>query len=935
MTIASQLKPVAREDFIAGSVHSSPLYERDSQLWALKQLFGEVVGGRSRFAVVSGAVGTGKSELLSTFADQAIGAGAVSLCATASRAEQAVPYGVLAQLFRTAGLSPERNSEAWRLLHHGVTDPLTSTAGRQRSAQVFHGLCVALSDVIDRIPAPVLIGVDDAHYADTPSLQCLSNVVRRLRTSPVLLICNESGPVESADLLLRAEFPLEPQGRRLTLDLLSPRGVEALLAGHLGAATARLLAAECSAVSGGNPLLVRGIIEDNRVARTAASSALVVDAGFDQAVLGCLYRCGSSVLLVARQLALLDEPVGVEQLARFVGLDTEVVARALGALESTGLLAAGRFRHPRARLAVLGSMDAEERIQAHNRTARLLYEGGAPALVVARQLQAAGRFVSDCFVPVLHEAAEQAVAEGKVDQALEILLLAYRFAGDERLKAASVALLARIEWRTDPHTAHRRTPYLTAAAGAGLLSVEAALDCVSPLLWFGQVDSAQGILRQVADSAAAQNPEAAARAHGLWTWLGSLYPAVAELTGPPRLPGAPDPVPSVRVCRQTEAAGLLATLLSDGPTSDSAAEAEHILLSYLLDERSLPVLTSALIALVIGDQLAAAERWVDSLEQRSRALSAPVWCGLLSVVRAEIALRRGCPGEADSAARAALALVPGKSWGLALGVPLSILIRANTAMGRYDEAVRHLQTPVPGALFQTPLGMYYLQARGRYHLATGRPQAALQDFLTVGDRLRRWRQDSPALMPWRSDAAWALLREGNTVRARELAEEQLTLCGPDQARARAASLRVLAACGERAARPEVLEQALEELQRIDARLEQAHVLNDLGVARQELGQLVKGRLLMHRAQQLAEECGAALPAPAAAATSAAVSGRPAATLSDAELRVATLAADGHSNRQIANKLFVTVSTVEQHLTKVYRKLNVTRRTDIARELHAA
>ena len=51
-------------------------------------------------------------------------------------------------------------------------------------------------------------------------------------------------------------------------------------------------------------------------------------------------------------------------------------------------------------------------------------------------------------------------------------------------------------------------------------------------------------------------------------------------------------------------------------------------------------------------------------------------------------------------------------------------------------------------------------------------------------------------------------------------------------------------------------------------------------------------------------------------------------LSDAEQRVAALAADGYSNREISGKLFITVSTVEQHLTRIYRKLNVSRRDDL-------
>lgn len=55
-------------------------------------------------------------------------------------------------------------------------------------------------------------------------------------------------------------------------------------------------------------------------------------------------------------------------------------------------------------------------------------------------------------------------------------------------------------------------------------------------------------------------------------------------------------------------------------------------------------------------------------------------------------------------------------------------------------------------------------------------------------------------------------------------------------------------------------------------------------------------------------------------------------LSEAELRVAELAADGLTNREIAGRLFITVSTVEQHLTRVYRKLVVTRRVDLAESL---
>jgi DNA-binding CsgD family transcriptional regulator len=55
-------------------------------------------------------------------------------------------------------------------------------------------------------------------------------------------------------------------------------------------------------------------------------------------------------------------------------------------------------------------------------------------------------------------------------------------------------------------------------------------------------------------------------------------------------------------------------------------------------------------------------------------------------------------------------------------------------------------------------------------------------------------------------------------------------------------------------------------------------------------------------------------------------------LTDAERRVAALAAVGYANREIAGKLFVTLSTVEQHLTRIYRKLKVTSRADLPSSL---
>ncbi len=99
------------------------LLERDNQLAHLRRLFETTAekAGRGQVAVITGPVGSGKTELLHMFAEQAVGSGAALLTATASRAEQAMPLGVLDQLFRGAELPAEDARAVARLLKESVT----------------------------------------------------------------------------------------------------------------------------------------------------------------------------------------------------------------------------------------------------------------------------------------------------------------------------------------------------------------------------------------------------------------------------------------------------------------------------------------------------------------------------------------------------------------------------------------------------------------------------------------------------------------------------------------------------------------------------------------------------------------------------------------------------------------------------------------------
>jgi DNA-binding NarL/FixJ family response regulator len=135
---------------------------------------------------------------------------------------------------------------------------------------------------------------------------------------------------------------------------------------------------------------------------------------------------------------------------------------------------------------------------------------------------------------------------------------------------------------------------------------------------------------------------------------------------------------------------------------------------------------------------------------------------------------------------------------------------------------------------------------------------------------------------------------------------------------------------------ERLQEALAALEGAPPRLERIRVLVELGAALRRAHQRSQAGVHLREALRLASEGGVhALAAQARAELAAAGlrGGAPtragAGTLTASELRVARLAAAGHSNREIAQMLFVTVKAVEYHLSNTYRKLGIRRRSQLA------
>lgn len=920
------------------------LVERAEQLRSLEELLAECIRGKGRVAVVGGSVASGKTALLQAFTDLAVGAGALVLSATASRAEQTLPLGVIGQLLYSTDLRSETATKVAKLLDDGAMASWPNPAPevvRQATAPILHGLCMTLLGLAER--APLVIAVDDVHSADLLSLQCLSYLVRRLRTSRVLMVLTESTRLSPAYPLLHAELR-NPHCRRIQLEPLSRHGVAEILAGRADVSVAR--ADDYHALTGGNPLLLRALLDDCRQSGAPAPAGLaagdvVVGDAFNEAVLSCLYRYEPTTLQVARALAVVGEQVAPATLGRLLDLKTDVVERAIRLLNRAGLLQMGGFRHRAVRAAILAGMVSEERAASHGRVARLLHSDGAPAAVIARHLVLADRVDAAWMPGTLLAAAEQALTEGDPDHALTCLRMALAASVDQRQRAEITLMIARVRWRLNPSGVLRYLPELVAAVRDGHLTGRHAVVPVHYLLWHGRVDEATDVLAAQC-SARGLDPETRHELITTLMWLAYLFPEHTErvrshwrlLDQGEARPAAETP----SLCAST----ILTATVERGPHRDRVHMAEQVLQRKHLDDDAVGPIFAALSALVFADRLSTASAWCEPLLQEATARGAPTWQALLCAIRAEIAFRQGDLVAADDYAQRGLAAMPAAGWGAAIGSLLSTCVNTAVAAGKHDTAADYLNVPVPAAMYRTPFGLKYLHARGRYYLATDRVRSALSDFLACGETMTAWGLDLPALVPWRTDLAQAYLNLGRRRKSEELAREQLRQLGDGHDRLRGISLRVLAASAEPIKRLPLLREAVDLLQTSGARLELARAFADLGEALQQTGEPSRAQVMMRTAQQIAAQCQARTllrkltpgSGPSEAGPSATIRMPHRTTdLSDAERRVASLAALGHTNREIAGKLYLTVSTVEQHLTRVYRKLRVDRRTDLPQWLN--
>ncbi|MDX2681866.1 helix-turn-helix transcriptional regulator [Streptomyces soliscabiei] len=907
------------------------MVERMAPLADLEESLIASRGHAGRIVLLSGAVGMGKSELLHTFAKQA-SASCLYLGAVGHEHEREVPLGVVRQLVRDLRLPPPLHAQMTLLESLLAAGPTTSRNAVLLQTRVAHGLCDTLLRLTNT--SRLLIGVDDIQHADDASLACLLHLLPLVRSAPVMLVIVQPDG-GSRHPLLDEELRRHPHCRRVRITGLSPEGAVALTERRLGAEEARRLGPVYHSLCGGSPLLLRALLEDRHCRSAAcpggAPDGPYADEEFRHAVLACLRRHEAVVSGVARLLAALEDTSTPERLSRLLGTSTTAVRRALSQLEASGLTQGTGFRHPATREVILEDAPPDLISEAHTHAAQLLHQQGASSLLVARHLAAAGHVRDGWAHSALSDAAEAACLRDDLPFAVTCLELALGSADDPDVRALTAAKLIQLEWRINPAAVERRLDELVEAALGGRLPQVSAVSLVRSLLWFGRRREAVSLL----DLLSASERTCPLLLGQLHAWLRIRHPSI--LLRPSPVPGS-EPASGVQKTASGPAAvsadGLLSLTLRGGGGEATARTAEQTLSTCRLETTgNVDSVESALLTLLYTGRRDRAAHWSARYAAAVAARPTPTWQARITVIQAEIALRQGDLTTALHHVRSAVTLVPLRSWGLAVGWPISVLVLAASAMGAYEVAEEQLRFSVPEAMFDSWYGIHYLYARGHHHLAAKRLDAALGDFLACGEKASAWNMDLPMFVAWRSAAATAHLGLGHREEARRLVEEELARPGPAKSSPRGVALRLLADFAEPRRRVAILNNAV-TLQRLTGdRLELARSLAALGSAQRALGKAGPARQALHQALRLSEQCGAAplhrnlltddtdhAPEPPAEDAED--------PLTATQRRVASLASWGHSNREIAEKLCVTVSTVEQHLTRIYRKLNVTGRAKL-------
>ena len=908
---------------------------RDRELAAVDEFLARALTGPG-VLLLDGEAGAGKTTLWNAAVANATRRGFRVLSCRPAAAEAKLSFGGLDDLLDgvfgdVADSLPELQRQA--------LDAVLLRGSRTGAADA-RTVCRAVLETVRLLAGsgPVVLAVDDVQWLDRPSAQVLEYVVRRLGDDLVAVVLAwRSAPADALPLGL-ARVPWPGRVRRLPVGPLSVGALHVLVQSQLELSLSRPILVRVHATSGGNPFyaleIARAVAATGR--RLAADEPLPIPATLTELVrsrLACLPATTRDVLVVVSALAL---PT-MRLLAAVVG--DERAAAAVERAARVGVLVAEgdrlEFSHPLLASGVYADASRRRRRVVHRRLAELV----ADEEERAHHLGLAAEDPDEDVAAALDSAALLALSRGAPSTAAEFYEKAGRLTPLSDGEGARRRLLAAAKC----HAVAGSTP-----RGRELIEQVLSTNLSGPgraeaLLLLGGVefgDLASQVLDVLGQAAheAAGRPELVARAlvEIVSVHLGRWDIPAAAAHAPAALAAAERAGDLATLSRALVAAGRLEVLQGRPLGIELVERAESM--QPMVEQARIAYLPSGWVGTLLRymDDFDGARARLEPLLSRADELGDDSSAGELLYELSELECWAGNWERALRYAQHSVEVqsLADRNWELTIA--LAALASVEAHLGRVEDSRAHGTQGLAIARSMGGLdeGIRSLRALAFLELSLSRPERALAHLSEIAELAAA--VEDPGVLRYAGDHIEALIGVADLDAAEdhlERLERQSVVVDRAWGLAVAGRCRglLLSARGDLTGALGVIDDALEHHRRVPMPFEHGRTLLVAGTARRRAKRLRDARWALTAAQSIFERLGAPLWAATATVELARIGGRRPTPLglTGTEQQVVQLVVAGRSNPEVAAELFMSRRTVEDHLSKVYRKLGVGSRTQLA------
>ncbi|WP_033313747.1 ATP-binding protein [Streptomyces iakyrus] len=954
-------QPMARDDL---------LLERHEEFYAIDEALAEL--GRTTDGVrrprrtgllaFTGPAGLGKTALIAEVRAQAAAHGFTVLSGKGGEKEQAFAFHVVRQLVQPA-LAAMDEAERRAFLcgwYDIVAAALGLKAPEPARAPDPTGVRDGLDWVMTRLTvrnAPVVLLLDDMHWADVESLNWIASFAPRAENLPLLIVFAYRPDELPAEATTFRALMERHRNRPYALKPLTPSGVARIIREKVSEGAADVFCKECWMVTGGSPyevveLAIRlgerqvaGMHDELPVVRELASAIR------GRGLIERLQGLGAATVRFAWAAAVLGTPISPDLAATLAVINSEEAADAIGALRAARILADTpgqggglEFVHPLIASTIYRAIPTALRVAMHNFAAEAALATGFGPTAAAQHLLEVPCEGRPEVVECLRDAAREYLRAGAPEAARRVLSRALL---EPPLPENRAAILHELACSTSLIDPRATVSHLRAALSEPGVDPDLRASIVHRLTQaLAHTDQVAEAAALAADEARqATNPRIRLRMqadHFVWSAL--------------RIDEPDSPARSRRLARLAERLtgrgleeryilGLRAwdAMMRGEPRQSVLSYAEDSLrggLSWTDENWGFEVPVSVALVFMYCDQPRRAE---ELFAEGMAECEAKGWRGshlaVGQTLLAYILYRRGCLTEAEALVREGLRTADRVEGAVpAQWFAIGILIQTLVALGRTANARElansyHYGEVVPNAvIYPEPRTVY-----AELLLAEGRLSEAECLLSDVGDWLesRNWR--NPAWCPWQLHLASALASTApdRAVRLAREAVQRARHFGAASAIGQALHTEAEVTGGRAAL--DLYAEAVDHLERSPASYELARALVGYGAALYRNGQPQEAADRLYQGLEAAVHCGAEALADHAREELSAAGLRPlrhvqSDTLTAHERRVAEMTAQGHPAAVVAKQLRITEQGVKRLLSSVYRKIG-TDNTGLATDLN--